>query len=60
MMKLADDTVLLLFFLTDTLFSPQVNQVNGSGLPWCAIFSDSASHRGEARRMYSKDVGGGQ
>lgn len=43
---------------------PQVNQVNGSGLPWCEPFIIiiflSAVHRGETHGMYSKDVRGGQ
>lgn len=41
-------------------WNPRVNQVNGSGLQWHPIFSDSVSHCEEAHGMYSKDVGGGQ
>lgn len=46
--------------LSEFDWNPRVNQVNGSGLQWHPIFSDSVSHRGEAHGMYSRDVGGGQ
>lgn len=48
------------FFLSEFDWNPWVNHVNGSRLQWHPLFSDSASHCGEAHGMYSKDVGGGQ
>lgn len=47
-------------FLSDFDWNLWVNHVNGSGRRWRVILSDSISHWGEAHRMYSEEVGGGQ
>lgn len=59
-MKFADDTT---FAFPFDLKSTQVNQVNGSGLPWGEppiIIFFPAVHHAETHGMYSKDVRGGQ